>query len=82
MQALSVRKVLARILKMCLWNCYSSENVTENIVKPMSIYERVNYLGFCHLGHLQSFYHSCSAVTPKYGCSLLSLNHKIEHVRE
>lgn len=37
MQALSVRKGLARILKMCLWNHYNSENVTENIVKPVSI---------------------------------------------
>lgn len=47
MQALSVRKALARILKMCLWNHYSNENVTENIVKLMSIYVRENYMGFC-----------------------------------
>lgn len=46
MQALNVRKALARILKMCLWNNYSNENVTENVVKPMSIYERENYTDF------------------------------------
>lgn len=50
MQALNVRKDLARILKMCLWNCYSNENVTENIVKTMSIYERENCLGFSPFG--------------------------------
>jgi len=52
MQALSVRKALARILNMCLWNPYSSENVTENIIKPISIYERelhglLSVLGIC-----------------------------------
>lgn len=46
MQALNVRKALARILKMCLLNHYSNENATENVVKPMSIYERENYLDF------------------------------------
>lgn len=50
MQTLSVRKALATILKMWFWNFYSNENVTENIVEPMSIYERENYLGFCPFG--------------------------------
>lgn len=47
MQALSVRKALAKILKMCLWNRYSNENVTENTVKSVSIYERENHMGSC-----------------------------------
>lgn len=49
MQALSVRKTLARILKMCLWSHYNSENVTESIVKPVSISRREKYLNFCTL---------------------------------
>lgn len=47
MQALSVRKGLAKILKMCLWNRYSNEKVTENTVKSVSIYERENHTGSC-----------------------------------
>lgn len=32
---------------MCLWNRYSNEKVTENMVKSVSIYERENHTGSC-----------------------------------